>query len=99
MKVLVIIHFAGILDGRKPVQKAGCVTYYAETLSVHKQMQHWINRRRTGCWSRKLGTREGVKTKKLSLDKVKSYESSFSENKSLILGMTSAKITSASVKK
>lgn len=33
-----IIQFAGILDGRKPVQKAGCVTYHAETID-----KQWIN--------------------------------------------------------
>lgn len=37
--------------------------------------KHWIKRRRTACWSRKLGTWERVKAKKLSMDKVKSYES------------------------
>lgn len=37
MKVLVITHFAGILNGRKPAQKAGCVTYYMYWNTVSSQ--------------------------------------------------------------
>jgi len=47
VKVLVIIHSAGILDGRKPVQIADRVTYHTEntpeTVSLHKQTQQRMN--------------------------------------------------------